>query len=87
MSAQKSAPNNYSCLQPEFQANVPKAAAFAVAGPVADNKCDMTNLSWTIDGNYLTKKHGIRYPIHPRKVHRIMLCHQELLVCDLMWTT
>lgn len=49
--------------QPEFQANIPRAAAFAVAGPVADNRCDMTNLSWTIDGNYLTEKHGVR-PVH-----------------------
>ena len=26
------------------------AACFAVAGPVAENRCDMTNLSWVVDG-------------------------------------
>lgn len=44
-----------------FQSNTPSAAAFACAGPVANNKCDMTNLDWTIDGNYLSATHGIRY--------------------------
>lgn len=43
-----------------FQANTPSAAAFACAGPVAGNKCEMTNLDWTIDGNYLSATHGIR---------------------------
>jgi glucokinase len=46
--------------EPIFQANTPKSAAFAVAGPVIKNKCEMTNLSWTIDGHYLTKKYGVR---------------------------
>ena len=44
-----------------FQANIPRAAAFACAGPVAQNKCEMTNLSWIIDGDYLSYTHGIRY--------------------------
>lgn len=46
--------------QEVFQANLPKAAAFAVAGPVANNRCEMTNLSWVIDGDYLSNTHGIR---------------------------
>lgn len=43
-----------------FQTNTPSAAAFACAGPVASNKCEMTNLDWTIDGDYLSATHGIR---------------------------
>ena len=43
-----------------FQANTPSAAAFACAGPVAGNRCEMTNLDWTIDGDYLSRTHGIR---------------------------
>ena len=35
------------------------AACFAVAGPVADDRCDMTNLSWVVDGPALAKKFGI----------------------------
>ena len=44
-----------------FQANTPSAAAFACAGPITGNRCDMTNLDWTIDGDYLSVTHGIRY--------------------------
>lgn len=53
--------------QEVFQANLPRAAAFACAGPVANNKCEMTNLSWVIDGDYLSEAHGIRYclGLHP----------------------
>ena len=47
--------------QDVFQANLPSAAAFACAGPVASSKCEMTNLSWVIDGPYLSHTHGIRY--------------------------
>ena len=36
----------------------PRAAAFAVAGPVSRNRCEMTNLSWTIDGDFLSQKLG-----------------------------
>ena len=43
-----------------FRENTPGAAAFACAGPVLDNRCVMTNLSWVIDGDALTKKYGIR---------------------------
>ena len=35
------------------------AACFAVAGPVADDKCNMTNLSWVIDGRALESTFGI----------------------------
>jgi glucokinase len=46
--------------QDVFQANIPSAAAFACAGPVQNSKCEMTNLSWIIDGPYLSRAHGIR---------------------------
>lgn len=46
--------------EPGFADNVPRSAAFAVAGPVVRNRCEMTNLSWTIDGRYLTQKYGVR---------------------------
>ena len=42
--------------EPTFVA--PRAAAFAVAGPVARNRCEMTNLAWTIDGDFLSQKLG-----------------------------
>lgn len=44
--------------EPAFVA--PRAAAFAVAGPVARNRCEMTNLAWTIDGDFLTQKLGAK---------------------------
>eukprot|EP00891_Asterochloris_glomerata_P007788 jgi/Astpho2/7788/e_gw1.00117.63.1_t len=46
-----------------FRENTPGAAAFACAGPVLDNRCVMTNLSWVIDGDALTKKYGIRMAV------------------------
>ena len=46
--------------QPAFEAHTPRAAAFGVAGPVADNRCQMTNLNWVIDGDYLTTTYGVR---------------------------
>ena len=46
--------------QAAFQENQPSAAAFAVAGPVSQNKCVMTNLDWTIDGSELSKLYGIK---------------------------
>lgn len=46
--------------QPAFEAHTPRAAAFGVAGPVADNRCQMTNLNWVIDGDYLTTAYGVR---------------------------
>ena len=53
-----------------FQANTPSAAAFACAGPIAGNRCDMTNLDWTIDGEYLSVTHGIRYQYSLAASHR-----------------
>lgn len=52
-------------LEEAFQNNVPGAAAFACAGPVLDNRCSMTNLSWVIDGQSLTFKYGIRCVVPP----------------------
>ncbi len=37
----------------------PQSAALAVAGPVVDNRCKMTNLSWLIDGHELSRRRGI----------------------------
>ena len=37
----------------------PAAAALAVAGPVAGNRCAMTNLAWVIDGNALASAAGV----------------------------
>ena len=45
---------------PGFHERSPKSAAFAVAGPVANNRCEMTNLAWVIDGAALSKKYGVR---------------------------
>jgi glucokinase len=36
----------------------PDAACFAIAGPVAGNRADMTNLSWLIDGAALSREQG-----------------------------
>ena len=47
--------------QPMFAQHTPRAAAFGVAGPVADNCCKMTNLDWVIDGDYLTTAYGVRH--------------------------
>lgn len=57
-----------------FQNNVPGAAAFACAGPVLDNKCVMTNLSWVIDGQSLTIKYGIRYVIQTTSCCAALCC-------------
>lgn len=38
----------------------PKAAAFAVAGPVKNRRCTMTNLGWTIDAAEVESEFGIR---------------------------
>ncbi len=37
----------------------PQSAALAVAGPVMNNRCQMTNLKWVIDGAELHRKYGI----------------------------
>ena len=62
-----------------FQGNVPGAAAFACAGPVLDNKCVMTNLSWVIDGQSLTVKYGIRYGV-PYMFWLILLAPQPCIL-------
>ncbi len=36
----------------------PASACFAVAGPVAGNRADLTNLPWTLDGHALTAELG-----------------------------
>ncbi|WP_204105293.1 MULTISPECIES: glucokinase [Spirulina sp. CCY15215] len=37
----------------------PEKACFAIAGPVADDRCTLTNLSWVLDGRRLEKELGI----------------------------
>lgn len=37
----------------------PEKACFAIAGPVADDKCTLTNLSWVLDGRRLEQDLGI----------------------------
>jgi glucokinase len=38
---------------------VPSLASISAAGPVSDNRCAMTNLSWTIDGDALARDFGL----------------------------
>ncbi|KAL3136733.1 hypothetical protein ABBQ38_005450 [Trebouxia sp. C0009 RCD-2024] len=49
--------------EPIYRANPPASAALACAGFVQDNTCDMTNLSWTIAGDDLTEKYGLRVAV------------------------
>lgn len=51
------------CQEEVYQQHPPESAALACAGPVVDNICDMTNLSWVIDGDSLTKKYGLRVAV------------------------
>lgn len=51
---------NALCTFTDFQHSLPQSVALAVAGPVKDNVCEMTNLTWVIDGNHLTHKYGVR---------------------------
>jgi glucokinase len=54
-------------LEPIVRERPPQAAALAVAGPVLNNCCRMTNLPWVIDGQELRKQHGILWaPLAPR---------------------
>ena len=47
--------------EPEVRPHpTPGAAALAVAGAVANNRCQMTNTSWLIDGDALTRELGYR---------------------------
>ena len=41
------------------KAHPPRSAALACAGPVVMNCCQMTNLSWLIDGHELTSRRKI----------------------------
>ena len=45
--------------EPVVRKDAPQSAALAVAGPVSDNRCKMTNLSWLIDGHDLSRRRGI----------------------------
>lgn len=45
------------------KANPPQSAALAVAGPVINNRCQMTNLKWCIDGHELSNRRGILYAV------------------------
>lgn len=40
--------------------SIPKAAAFACAGPVKHGRCVMTNLGWTVDAIEVQSKFNIR---------------------------
>jgi len=46
-------------LLEEVAMNPPKAAAFACAGPVKNNRCTFTNLKWVVDKKEVEKKFGI----------------------------
>lgn len=50
-------------LEPIVRERPPQAAALAVAGPVLNNCCRMTNLPWVIDGQQLRKQHGILFAV------------------------
>jgi len=45
--------------EPVVGRDPPQSAALAVAGPVVDNRCKMTNLSWLIDGHDLSRRRGV----------------------------
>lgn len=49
--------------EPVVREQLPQAAALAVAGPVVDNVCRMTNLPWVIDGQQLQEEHGILFAV------------------------
>ncbi len=50
---------DFSAILARFLGNErPASACFAVAGPVSDNRADMTNLPWTLDGHALTAELG-----------------------------
>jgi hypothetical protein len=46
--------------EPEVKPHRARAAALAVAGAVANNRCQMTNTPWLIDGDALTRELGYR---------------------------
>ncbi|GIL63494.1 hypothetical protein Vafri_17547 [Volvox africanus] len=46
--------------EPSVRETPPQAAALAIAGAVNDNRCNMTNVNWIVDGDGLQAKHGFR---------------------------
>ncbi|GLC58285.1 hypothetical protein PLESTB_001341700 [Pleodorina starrii] len=46
--------------EPSLRQNPPQAAALAIAGAINDNRCNMTNIHWVVDGDSLQAKHGFR---------------------------
>lgn len=46
--------------EPAVASSKPQAASLAIAGPVEDNRCTMTNLSWVIDGPALQQQFGFK---------------------------
>ncbi|GFR39807.1 hypothetical protein Agub_g297 [Astrephomene gubernaculifera] len=46
--------------EPSVRSSPPQAAALAIAGAVSNNRCNMTNVRWLVDGDALTAKHGFR---------------------------
>lgn len=46
--------------EPQVRPHRARAAALAVAGAVANNRCQMTNTPWLIDGEALTRELGYR---------------------------
>jgi len=46
--------------EPQVRPHKARAAALAVAGAVANNRCAMTNTPWVIDGDELTRELGYR---------------------------
>mmetsp|Transcript_10510 Transcript_10510/g.31649 ORF Transcript_10510/g.31649 Transcript_10510/m.31649 type:complete len:433 (+) Transcript_10510:255-1553(+) len=49
--------------EPVVKAQPPQSAALAVAGPVINNRCKMTNLKWVIDGAELKRKYKILFAV------------------------
>lgn len=45
----------------EVALSEPQSAAIAVAGPVRDGRCVMTNLGWTIDAAEVQREFGFRW--------------------------
>ena len=47
------------------------SCCIACAGPVLNNKCTMTNLQWTVDGETIEQHHGFRTQVLCSTVCRI----------------
>ncbi len=46
--------------EPAVREAAPHAAALAIAGAVNNNKCEMTNVKWLVDGDELQSKFGLK---------------------------